>query len=197
MEPGQIAVNGHGQFWVTADVPTTVTVGTVLTNTARISTVTAETDLSDNASRVAVTVFGEPLLAISKTAPATALQSHPITYALTISNTGDAAATGLVITDAIPAGASCAASAAGWREWHGHLDSATLAAGSHAQLSFVVTATEAITNSRYRVTASEGLSATGTAAVTTTVIALTATNSSPPSLAQPFSSLPPSPASRP
>jgi uncharacterized repeat protein (TIGR01451 family) len=55
---GEIAVNGHGSFWVTVDVPVTVTAGTILTNTAQISTTAIETDLSDNASLAVVTIIG-------------------------------------------------------------------------------------------------------------------------------------------
>jgi uncharacterized repeat protein (TIGR01451 family) len=53
---GEIAINGHGSFWVTVDVPVTVTAGTILTNTARISTTASETDLTDNESQAAVAV---------------------------------------------------------------------------------------------------------------------------------------------
>lgn len=176
---GEIAVNGYGSFWVTVDVPMTATAGTVLTNTARISTAALETDLTDNESLAAVTVVGEPRLAIRKIAPSRALHGQPITYTLTISNGGDAAATGLVITDAIPVGAHLLSinhgiAAGGIITW----ELAKVDVNVEAQVSFAVTATGTISNSRYGVIAGEGVSAAGSA-VTTTVIGLTAANSSP------------------
>jgi len=52
---GEIAVGGYGSFWVTVNAPAT-TAGTLLTNTARISTAALETDLTDNESRAAVAI---------------------------------------------------------------------------------------------------------------------------------------------
>lgn len=176
---GEISVNGHGSFWVTADVPITAAAGTILTNTAHISASAAETDLTDNESLAAVTVVGEPRLTIRKLAPVSALQGYPITYTLIVGNAGDAAATGLVITDVIPAGAYLRDVNGGEVVGDGIAWPLTqLNAGLETQVSFIVTATATISNSRYGVTALEGVSATG-AAVTTTVIGLTAANSSP------------------
>lgn len=182
---GEIAVNGYGSFWVTVGVPMTATAGTILTNTARISAAALETDLTDNDSLAAVTVVGAPRLAIRKIAPSRALLGQPITYTLTISNGGDAAATGLVITDAIPVGAHLLSinhgiAAGGIITW----ELAKVDVNVEAQVSFVVTATGTISNSRYGVIAREGVSAAG-AAVTTTVIGLTAANSSPARVGEP------------
>ena len=55
----------------------------------------------------------------------------------------------------------------------------TLAVGADVQVSFVVSAEETIRNSQYGVTAAGGVSAQGSAVVTTTVVRLTAANSSP------------------
>ncbi len=177
---GEIAVNGNGSFWVTVDVPPTVTAGTLLTNTARISALAAETDLTDNESLAPVTVVGEPRLTIGKLAPAVALRGYPITYTLWVGNVGDAAATGLTITDAIPSGARLLSvnnggvAAGGVVTWN----LSKVDVNIEAAVSFVVTATDTISNSRYGVAASEGVSATG-APVTTTVVSLAAANSSP------------------
>lgn len=182
---GEIAVNGYGSFWVTVDAPMTATAGTGLTNTARISAAALETDLTDNESLAAVTVIGEPRLVISKTAPAVVLQNYSITYTLWVGNAGDAAATELVITDAVPAGAFLrnvigGIAAGGIVTWN----LASLNAGVETGVSFVVTATDTISNSRYGVVARAGVSATG-AAVTTTVISLTAASSSPARVGEP------------
>ncbi len=174
----EIAVGGYGDFYVTLDVPLTMTEGSVLTNTAQISANNPENDLSDNSSQALVTVVGFPDLAIGKSGPTIALWKHPITYTLTVSNSGDGRASGLVITDALPAGAvywSGGSLAAGVVSW----TLPVLPVGADVQVSFVVSAEETIRNSQYGVVAAGGVSAQGSAVVTTTVVRLTAANSSP------------------
>jgi len=53
-----------------------------------------------------VTTTGAPSLSIVKSAPSLVEDGSRITYTLVISNSGDAAASSLVITDALPAGAN-------------------------------------------------------------------------------------------
>jgi uncharacterized repeat protein (TIGR01451 family) len=109
-----------------------------------------------------------PVLTLSKTGPAAVLVGEPIIYTLTVTNSGITMATNLVITDAIPAGAtylSGGIKVGGVVSWT--LDS--LAIGATAQVTFAVTATDSITNSDYRVEAAEGVSATGQQPVSTEV----------------------------
>ena len=47
-----------------------------------------------------------PVLSISKTAPSGVTAGTPFTYTLTVSNSGNMAATNLVISDTVPAGAN-------------------------------------------------------------------------------------------
>ncbi|HRJ43122.1 MAG: DUF11 domain-containing protein [Caldilineaceae bacterium] len=179
----EIAVGGYGDFYLTVDVPLTLTEGSVLTNTARISADNPETDLSDNQSQTVVTVVGVPQLAIQKTGPGIALWKHPITYTLTVSNSGDGRAIGLVITDALPVGSvywSGGSFASGVISW----TQPVLAAGADIQVSFVVSAEGTIRNSLYGVTAAGGVSAQGSESVTTTVVQLSASNSSPTRIGQ-------------
>lgn len=174
----EIAVGGFGDFYVTVDVPLTFTEGSVLTNTASISAGNPETDLSDNQSVAGVTVVGFPQLAIRKSGPKMALWKHPITYTLTISNSGDGRASGLVITDALPVGSvywNGGSFANGVVSW----TLPVLPVGADVQVSFVVSAEEMIRNSQYGVTAANGVAAQGSVAVTTTVVQLSASNSSP------------------
>ncbi len=174
----EIGVGGYGDFYVTVDMPLTLTEGSVLTNTAHISADNPESDLSDNSSQAVVTVIGFPNLAIRKSGPELALWKHPITYTLTISNSGDGRATALVITDALPVGSvywSGGSFASGVVSW----TLSALEVGADVQVSFVVSAEETIRNSQYGVAAAGGFAAKGSAVVTTTVVRLTAANSSP------------------
>lgn len=108
------------------------------------------------------------LLIINKTAPATTTMGAPITYTLRITNIGLAPAENLVITDAIPAGATYVSggmAANGVVSWVVPV----LNSGAAVQASFVVTATTTITNSDYRVSASDGVSASGATPVVTVI----------------------------
>ncbi|MGD9100308.1 MAG: C25 family cysteine peptidase, partial [Anaerolineae bacterium] len=112
---------------------------------------------------------GSPLLAISKTGPATVAANAPITYTLTVINSGGAEATGLVITDTIPSGAyyvSGGTKVGGVVSWT--VDN--LGEGLSTTVQFVVTATvSSITNSDYIVRAAGGYSATGSVVVVTAI----------------------------
>jgi uncharacterized repeat protein (TIGR01451 family) len=150
----------------------------VVTATATISNsdygVAADGNISTSGQQVVVTSVspaGQPNLVITKAGPAEVSSGEEITYELTVINGGDTDATGLVVTDTIPAGAAYVSG--GTRNsnvvsWP--ID--TLAAnGDQAIVSFVVTATDTITNDDYGVTASGNISALGQEAVTTVIAA--------------------------
>ena len=116
-----------------------------------------------------VTITGRPELAINKSGPTQALAGERITYTLTVMNTGTDAATNLVISDTLPAGAD-------------YVSGGTLAgnvvrfdapsvsgAGGVITAQFTITATQTITNSLYAVTADGGAGAIGMASVTTQI----------------------------
>jgi uncharacterized repeat protein (TIGR01451 family) len=111
-----------------------------------------------------------PDLALSKSGPATALTGDPITYTLTVTNHGAAEATGLLLTDVLPAGAA-------------YLDGGTLAGdtlswalpslagyGASTQVTFTVSATGTITNVAYAAVADGGHIAVGEMPVTTEIV---------------------------
>jgi len=103
---------------------------------------------------------------VTKTAPLTATPGSPITYTLTVTNSGNLTATNLLITDTIPTGANYVSGGM----WSGNVVSWTVASlppASAVQVSFVVTATQTITNNDYRVSADGGVTAIGQVAVVT------------------------------
>lgn len=58
-------------------------------------------------ARVCATIFvGKPVITIDKSAPATALIGQDVTFGIVVKNTGTAAARGIVVTNAVPAGMS-------------------------------------------------------------------------------------------
>ncbi len=108
-------------------------------------------------------------LAIVKDAPRTALPGEWITYTLTLTNSGYVTITNVVITDAVPTGASYVS---GGTLMPGDVVSWTLAhlAGREvATRQFVVTATETIVNGNYGAVCDEGATAIGSPV--TTVVA--------------------------
>ncbi|MGD9098951.1 MAG: choice-of-anchor Q domain-containing protein [Anaerolineae bacterium] len=109
------------------------------------------------------------ILSIHKTGLATADPGQAITYTLRVTNSGTYTASAVVISDALPAGAHYVG---GGTLMPGDVVSwsvGSLAGGAHAQVQFVVTATETVVNSVYGVTCAEGVSAQGTRDVATVI----------------------------
>ena len=170
-------------FTVKATADAKLTKGTVITNSV-YSITSTETGEKAGTTPVAVTVSA-PVLTIAKMAKAGNMATAKIgaedelTYELTVANTGNMAATGLVIKDPVPAKSTYVPGSASDNgtlinndtevKW----DVASLAAGSSKTVSFRVKATgvngETITNANYSVTSVQKIGATGTPVSTTIV----------------------------
>ena len=134
-------------------------------------TVTDPFGLEDTDSTTVTISVTLPELTILKSGSAEAMAGELITYTLVITNRGSVAASSLVITDALPSGASFV-SASDDGSFVGDLVSWTvlsLGPGESLIRTFAVTATETITNARYGVSSAEGVSAEGKVAVVTEV----------------------------
>jgi uncharacterized repeat protein (TIGR01451 family) len=96
-----LAPGDSGALTITAIVNPAFT--GLLTNTATITTTTAvESDPTNNTAAPVVTVVQAPDLAIHKSGPATAHPGDIIEYTLAYTNTGDAPAAYVAITDLLP-----------------------------------------------------------------------------------------------
>ncbi|MCL4264657.1 MAG: DUF11 domain-containing protein [Anaerolineae bacterium] len=102
-----------GNFVLTALVSDTVPYGTVLTNTAVITTTSPENNQNNNQAQWATTV--SPLdLVVTATGPAVNFAGEPLVYTITVQTTGIATATQVVLTDVIPLATSYVADSAPW-----------------------------------------------------------------------------------
>lgn len=108
-----------------------------------------------------------PALFVTMSGPSTANAGAPIVYTLTVTNTGNAAATSLVVRDWVPAGAtyvSGGSHSGGVVSWN----IPNLAAGGSTSVQYTVNANQTITNTRYGVTSNQ-VNANGSGAVVTTI----------------------------
>lgn len=112
----------------------------------------------------------DPDLSISKTSPATSVANQPITYTLTITNSGALTATNLLVRDTLPVGATYlgGGSLVGNEvQWH----LAGLGGyGQTAVVSFTVSAANHIVNNQYSVEADGGFGSQSSSPVETRIV---------------------------
>ncbi|HEY4688986.1 MAG TPA: hypothetical protein VIK33_06720 [Anaerolineae bacterium] len=135
---GSLAV-GQGQtIVVTVSLPLATPLGAILTNTASITTTTPGDDPANNAITV-TTLVAASQLSISKIAsPDPAESGQPIAYTLTVTNTGNAATSGLIVTDALPLNTAFGSASAGSVQSSGRITwtLAPLAPGASTGVTF-------------------------------------------------------------
>ena len=152
--------------------PTTLS---TITNTARVTSNHGDPNTGDNTATVTTSVNSAADLSLTKvdSSEPVLLESN-LTYTLTVNNKGPSEATGVTLTDTLPAGVSFLSASAGCSEAGGTVTCTigTIATGDTATVSIVVspTAVSTITNTA-TVTGKEGdpTPANNTATETTTV----------------------------
>lgn len=164
------------------EVEFAVTTNQTITN--EVYGVAADGGFSATGDVPVVTAVLVPELHIAKTAPTSRIAGLPITYTLSITNSGTLTATNLVITDVLPVGASFVSSDGGLNGNTVTWNLAELADGDSATFHFVVTATQTITNTLYGVTAENAPTATGETAVVTTLLSPLAIEKTAPNTAE-------------
>jgi uncharacterized repeat protein (TIGR01451 family) len=86
-----------------------------LSNTASVSSTTADPNPANNTSSVATTVTASADLALVKTGPAAVTAAGSVTYQLVVTNHGPSDAAGVSVTDTLPAGVTfVSATGTGW-----------------------------------------------------------------------------------
>lgn len=100
---GRLEPGASGSAVLTVTVHPALPCGATLTNVARISAISAESDTTNNQGR-ASTIIACPDLSLIKSGPYTIQAGELLTYTLTYNNLGMVAASSVQITDALPAG---------------------------------------------------------------------------------------------
>jgi len=160
---GTVAKNSGAltvSFTVTVPKADKLVNGTVITN-GSYSIACGELASAVAGTAVVRTTVNAPILTISKKAPVSVSAGANLTYEITYSNTGGMDATGVIITDTVPAGASFVSATGGGTESGGIVTwtIGNLAKGASATVTFTVKAPAtdgtAIKNSVYGLVCNE------------------------------------------
>ena len=145
-----------------------------ISNTATVASTNEDVPGNESAT-TPTTIGGVATLVTTKTGPPTAVSGTPITYNISVLNNGPSAATGVVVTDVLPAGVSFVSATPS----QGSCSGTTTVTCSLGTLANAATATVALT---VNVTATSG-TITNSASATSAELnptPLSATGSSPP-----------------
>src|SRR5205085_565793 len=99
-----LAAGASATFTVTMHVNASVPDGTLLRNTATVSSGTTDPIPGNDTSTATSTVNARADLAVIKTGPATIIAGTDVTYTISVSNNGPSDAQGVALADALPAG---------------------------------------------------------------------------------------------
>lgn len=95
-------------FSVTVQVPAATAAGTIISNTADVSTATNDPGGPDRTSTTTATVGVAADVSVAKSGPATVIAGTNVTYTVTVTNSGPSDAASVSLTDTLPAGTTFA-----------------------------------------------------------------------------------------
>src|SRR5262249_21910986 len=113
-----------------------------ITNTATVAGQPTDPNTANNTASATTTVNGSADLSITKTVPAAVTTGQQVTYTLSVHNGGPSDATGVAVTDALPAGVGFVSASTGCTNASGTVTCTvgSLANGANATITIVVTA---------------------------------------------------------
>jgi len=158
---GELAAGDSVDFGLTVAVDASVAAGVVLTNSAEVTTSSADTDASNDTNTTALAVTAVAAVSITKAAPAAMAAGADATYPITVTNTGPSDAQDVTVTDTLDAGLSFVSATGASCTPAGQLVTCTvghLAAGDEADIALTVAVDE---------TTGAGAEITNTATVST------------------------------
>jgi uncharacterized repeat protein (TIGR01451 family) len=140
-----MAANTTANFTFIVSVPSTVAAGTILPQTASVSSTTTDPIIANNSVTVNTLVADTADLSVTNTpSPVPVLANNTITYTQVVTNSGPSAATGVTLTETVPTNttAQTLTGPAGWTCTVGTLTctNASFAAGS-ATITYTVLVT--------------------------------------------------------
>jgi uncharacterized repeat protein (TIGR01451 family) len=95
--------NGQSaQFTVTVQAASTVANGTVVNNTATVTSSSADTNPNNDSASASTTINAQADVAVVKSGPATAVNGTDVTYTITVTNNGPSTAANVVMTEGNP-----------------------------------------------------------------------------------------------
>jgi uncharacterized repeat protein (TIGR01451 family) len=115
-----------------------------ISNTASVTGNQTDPDLSNNSATAETTVLPKADLSITKTdSPDPVTVFSPLTYTIAVSNSGPSSATGIVVTDQLPASVNYVSASSGCNQGGGTVtcNLGNLASGATATVTVVVTPT--------------------------------------------------------
>jgi uncharacterized repeat protein (TIGR01451 family) len=174
---GTLPAGGTETFRLVVHVNANVTSGTSLTDTASVSSTTADSNLANNTASFTSTVAASADLAITKTGPASASAGQTITYTLSVTNNGPSDAQNVSVSDMLPSGETFVSASVGTGTGTSYASGnlGTLAAGGSFTITLVARISSTPSSSTLTDTATVGSStadpnaANNTARATTTV----------------------------
>jgi uncharacterized repeat protein (TIGR01451 family) len=97
-----LAPSASATFSVVVHVASSTPNGSTISNTATVTSTTADPTPGNNSSTVATTISTSADVAVTKSGPAAALAGSNVTYTITVTNNGPSDAASVTLTDVLP-----------------------------------------------------------------------------------------------